>query len=177
MWVVSEPTVGSVTPKAWRRSSPDAIAGRYCCFCALDPCRRIVPIVYICAWHAAALPPEALISSRMTLAAVRPSPAPPYSSGISAASHPFSVSAATNSSGVAVGLEAAPVLAGEALAQLADGRADLAQLVGYREVHQSRAWSSSNLRAMTSCWISFEPSPRISTGASRYSRSTTNSCE
>ncbi len=26
--VVSEPTLGSVTPNAWRRSSPDAIRGR-----------------------------------------------------------------------------------------------------------------------------------------------------
>ena len=56
-------------------------------------------MMYICAWHAAALQPEALISSRMTLAAVSPSPAPPYSSGISAASQPASVSATTNSSG------------------------------------------------------------------------------
>ena len=55
--------------------------------------------MYICAWQAPELPPEALISSRITLAAVSPSPAPPYSSGISAASQPFSVSAATNSSG------------------------------------------------------------------------------
>jgi itaconyl-CoA hydratase len=46
--------------------------------------------VYICAWHAAALQPEALTSSRMTLAAARPSPAPPCSSGISAASQPSS---------------------------------------------------------------------------------------
>ena len=55
--------------------------------------------MYICAWQAPELPPEALISSRITLAAVSPSPAPPYSSGISAASQPCSVSAATNSSG------------------------------------------------------------------------------
>jgi hypothetical protein len=58
-----------------------------------------VPIVYICAWHAPALQPDALISSRITLAAVSESPAPPYSSGIRAASQPFSVRAATNSSG------------------------------------------------------------------------------
>jgi hypothetical protein len=33
--------------------------------------------MYICAWQAPALPPEALSSSRITLAAVSPSPAPP----------------------------------------------------------------------------------------------------
>jgi hypothetical protein len=56
-------------------------------------------MMYICAWQAPELQPEALISSRITLAAVSESPAPPYSSGISAASQPCSVSAATNSSG------------------------------------------------------------------------------
>ena len=56
-------------------------------------------MMYICAWQAPALQPEALISSRITLAAVSDSPAPPYSSGISAASQPCSVSARTNSSG------------------------------------------------------------------------------
>jgi hypothetical protein len=55
--------------------------------------------VYICAWQAPELQPLALISSRMTLAAVSPRPAPPYSSGMSAASHPSRVSADTNSSG------------------------------------------------------------------------------
>ena len=55
--------------------------------------------MYICAWQAPELQPAALISSRITLAAVSASPAPPYSSGISAASQPASVSAATNSSG------------------------------------------------------------------------------
>ena len=70
-------------------------------------------MVYICAWQAAALPPEALISSRMTLAAVRERPRPPCSSGMSAASHPCSVRAATNSSGYRSRLERAPVLAGK----------------------------------------------------------------
>ena len=55
--------------------------------------------MYICAWQAPEFPPLALISSRITLAAVSPSPAPPNSSGISAASQPSFVSAATNSSG------------------------------------------------------------------------------
>ena len=99
MLVVSEPTVGSVTPNAWSLSSPEAIFGRYSCFCASEPCRRIVPMMYIWAWQAPELQPEALISSRITLAAVSERPAPPYSSGISAASQPCSVRAATNSSG------------------------------------------------------------------------------
>ena len=56
-------------------------------------------MMYICAWQAPELQPEALISSRITLAAVRDRPAPPYSSGMSAASQPFSVRALTNASG------------------------------------------------------------------------------
>ena len=56
-------------------------------------------MMYICAWQAPELQPDALISSRITLAAVSESPAPPYSSGTSAASQPSRVSAATNSSG------------------------------------------------------------------------------
>ena len=88
-----------MTPNACNRSSPDAIRGRYRCFCSSEPARRIVPITYICAWQAPELHPEALISSMITLAAVSDRPAPPYSSGISAASQPSAVSAATNSSG------------------------------------------------------------------------------
>ena len=56
-------------------------------------------MMYICAWQAPALQPDALISSRITLAAVSERPAPPYSSGTRAASQPSRVSAATNSSG------------------------------------------------------------------------------
>ncbi len=56
-------------------------------------------MMYICAWQAPALPPDALISSRITLAAVIERPAPPYSSGTSAASQPSRVSAVMNSSG------------------------------------------------------------------------------
>ena len=82
--VVSEPVVGSVTPKACRRSSPLAILGRNFFFCSGEPCRRTVPMVYICAWHAAALQPLACIVSRMTAPARIGRPAPPYSSGISA---------------------------------------------------------------------------------------------
>ncbi len=96
---MSDPAVGSVTPNAWSRSFPVAISGRYRRFCSSEPCRRIVPMTYICAWHAPELQPDALISSRMTLAAVIPRPAPPYSSGMSAASHPASVNAWTKSSG------------------------------------------------------------------------------
>ncbi len=101
VWIaaVSTPAVGSVTPKAWSRSSPAAMRGRYACFCSSLPWRRSVPMTYICAWQAAAFPPEALTSSRIALAVARPSPPPPYSSGMSAASQPACVSAATNSSG------------------------------------------------------------------------------
>ena len=101
VWIadVSTPAVGSVTPKAWRRSSPAAIAGRYACFCSSLPWRRSVPMTYICAWQAAAFPPDAFTSSRIALAVARSRPPPPYSSGMSAASQPALVSAATNSSG------------------------------------------------------------------------------
>ena len=47
--------MGSVTPNACSRSSPEAMPGRYFRFCASLPCRSTVPMVYICAWHAAAL--------------------------------------------------------------------------------------------------------------------------
>ena len=76
------PLVGSVTPKAWRRSFPEAIFGRYSLFCASLPCLSTVPIVYIWAWQAAPLPPDFWISSRIAAAADMPSPLPPYSSGI-----------------------------------------------------------------------------------------------
>ena len=75
--VVSVPLAGSVTPKACRRSSPLAIRGRYCCFCASLPWRSKVPMMYIWAWQALALPPERWISSRMAAAADRVSPEPP----------------------------------------------------------------------------------------------------
>src|SRR5204862_3293654 len=68
--------------------------------------------------------------------------------------------------GVAIGLERSPVLAGEALAERAHRGADLAELGRQRELHYAGLRSSSR-RAMTSCWISFEPSPISSSGASR----------
>ena len=42
-------------------------------------------MMYICAWQAPAVQPEAWISSRIAAAARNGRPAPPYSSGISAA--------------------------------------------------------------------------------------------
>src|SRR5262245_56241221 len=66
--------------------------------------------------------------------------------------------------GVAVGLERPPVLPGEVGAEFADGRADLRELGRLLEVHVERLRSR---RAMMSCWISFEPSPIRSSGASR----------
>ena len=56
-------------------------------------------MVYICAWQAAPLPPDAWISSMIAAAADSGSPLPPYCSGISAARKPALVSAATNSAG------------------------------------------------------------------------------
>ena len=56
-------------------------------------------MMYIWAWQAAALPPERLTSSRITLASRTVSPEPPYCSGMSAASQPASVSSCTKCSG------------------------------------------------------------------------------
>ena len=97
--MVSVPVVGSVTAIDCRRSSPLAIFGRYCRFCASEPWRSSVPMLYIWPWQAPELPPQRLISSMMTDASVSPRPEPPYSCGISAASQPAFVSASTNSSG------------------------------------------------------------------------------
>src|SRR5262245_52079301 len=58
-------------------------------------------MTYICAWHAPELAPDLFTSSRITEASMTPSPPPPYSSGISAASQPASVKAFTNASGYA----------------------------------------------------------------------------
>ena len=94
-------------------------------------------MMYIWAWQAPELQPDALISSRITLAAVSERPAPPYSSGTRAASQPFSGQRRDELLRVAVGLERAPVLAGEAGAELAHGRTDLVQLLRRREVQLS----------------------------------------
>ncbi len=96
---VSEPASRSVTPKACSRRSPAASAGSQRAFCASSPWRSRVPIVYIWAWHALALPPAALTASRMTAACSRPRPLPPYSVGISTPSRPSAVIARTNASG------------------------------------------------------------------------------
>ena len=68
---------------------------------------------------------------------------------------------------VAIRLERPPILAGEAGAQLAHRGADLAELFRVCEVHGQTAVRSSSRRAMISCWISFDPSPIRSKGASR----------
>ncbi|MNF03712.1 hypothetical protein D3C80_2030830 [compost metagenome] len=82
-----------------RRHSPLAMRGRYFCFCASEPWRSSVFMLYIWPWQAPELPPARLISSITTLASVRPRPEPPYSCGISAAIQPAWVSALTKASG------------------------------------------------------------------------------
>ena len=69
--------------------------------------------------------------------------------------------------GVAVRLERAPVRAREAGAQLAHRGTDLAELFRECEIHGQTPVRSSSRRAMISCWISFDPSPIRSKGASR----------
>src|SRR6218665_186060 len=99
--VVSVPVPGSVTPIDCKRHSPRAMRGRYSSFCALEPWRSSVPMLYIWPWQAPELPPLRLISSMITEASVSPRPEPPYSCGISAAIQPALVSAATKASGEA----------------------------------------------------------------------------
>ena len=71
-------------------------------------------MMYICAWHCARrCSPEALISSRIAAAARIGRPAPPYSSGISAARKPASVSSVDELGRIGVRvLQLAPVGAG-----------------------------------------------------------------
>ncbi len=76
-WVVSLPVPGSVTPIDCSRHSPRAMRGRKCRFCASLPRRTMAFITYIWPWQAPALPPQRLISSRMTEASVIDRPAPP----------------------------------------------------------------------------------------------------
>ena len=131
MRVVSVPVVGSVTPNACRRNSPEAIFGRYRAFCAALPCRSSVPIVYICAWQAPPLQPEAWISSRMAAAAVMAEAAAAEFLGDERGEEPASVSAATNSVGIgALAVEPPPILAGKARAQRAHRFADRCEIGG-----------------------------------------------
>ena len=88
-----------MTPIDCRRSSPVAIFGRYFFFCASEPLRSRVFMLYIWPWQQPALPPERVISSMITDASVSDRPEPPYSSGISADIQPALVSASTNASG------------------------------------------------------------------------------
>ena len=105
-------------------------------------------MMYIWAWQASALQPEALISSRITAAARSGSPAPPYSSGISAPRKPASVSSLTNSSDrPARPSELAPIGAGIFLADRAHAFADfgiiLAERHHRRHVADTASCSSS----------------------------------
>src|SRR6184192_4065737 len=126
-------------PNACSRVCSLASAGRYLRFCSSLPCLRSVPIVYICAWALAALPPERLISSRMTAASATLSPDPPYSVGMSAASHPALVSASTNFSVLALAIDLTPVDVPEIGAELPHGGADVLAIRIVREVHLSPA--------------------------------------
>ena len=96
---MSLPVEGSVTAIDWRRSFPAAIDGSHARFCASEPWRNSVPMLYIWPWQAPAFPPLRLISSMITDASVSPRPEPSYSVGIIAASQPAPVNASTNASG------------------------------------------------------------------------------
>ena len=82
-------------------------------------------MMYICAWQAPALPPWRLISSRISAASLMPSPAPPYSSGISAAEPAALGQRRDELLGVgALAIELAPVLIREPPAELGDALPD-----------------------------------------------------
>ena len=109
-------------------------------------------MMYICAWQAPALPPARLTSSRITDASPSPSPAPPYSSGISAASQPAFGERVDELLRVGVArVDVAPVLVGVARAQLPHA---LAQLLrgDLRRAHAQpvRSVSGSGRAGMTS---------------------------
>ena len=155
MRVVSLPAVGSVTPNACSRSVPAAICGSHRCFCSGEPCRRIVPIVYICAWHADALPPDALISSRTTLASSNPSPAPPNSLRDEHAEPAAGGQRGDELLRVAVRLEPAPVLAREARAELGDRGADVGVVVHRPSLRPTRPQGGND--AIARCLRSSSP--------------------
>ena len=122
--VVSEPAVGSVTPNACSRSSPDAIFGRYAAFCSSLPCRSSAPMVYIWAWHAAALPPERVDLLEDHAGRGDPEAARRRIARGSARPASRARSARRRTPWDSVGLQPAPVLGGEPVAQLAHRVAD-----------------------------------------------------
>ena len=132
--VVSVPASGSVTPIACSRSSPLAIFGSHWAFCAAEPCRSSVPILYIWPWHAPALPPARLISSMITDASASPSPDPPILLRDQRRQPPRLGQRRDEGIGIAAGLvDRAEVLGGKSGAQGADGLAQLLELVGIVE--------------------------------------------
>ena len=87
-------------------------------------------MMYICAWHAAALQPARWISSRIAAAPESGRPAPPYSSGISAREIAGLGQRLHELRRVgALLVQLAPVLAGEARAELVYLLADLGMVV------------------------------------------------
>src|SRR4029450_1887618 len=139
--VVSEPALGSVTPKAWRRSSPVAIFGRYVFFCASEPCRSTVPMMYIWAWQAPALPPEGLIAPSVRAPSRPPSArAPPARPAVLPGDQRREVAGlgelVDEALGVlALGVEVAPVLGGVLLAEIGHRGLQRPLLVGEYERH------------------------------------------
>src|SRR5262249_18107442 len=98
---VSEPAVGSVTPKA-SSSSPAAIPGRQPRFIRSEPKWTTGAGGNMKKWtgEAPLVPaPERQTACMTTAASVIPSPAPPYSSGMMVPSQPRLASARTNSQG------------------------------------------------------------------------------
>ena len=129
IFVVSVPVVGSVTAIDWMRSLPAAMRGRYFSFCALLPLRSSVPMLYIWPCTAPELPPERLISSMITVAAVRPRPGAAVLLG-NHRGQPAGLHQRIDEL-LRVGLllvDLAEVLVGELAAQVAHGVADLLML-------------------------------------------------
>ena len=165
--VVSEPAVGSVTPNACRRSSPDGDPRQVALLLLLGavPQQRAHRVHLRVAGAGVAAGGVDLLEdhARRGDRRGRRRRTPPGSAP--RASRPRS--APDELLRVAVGLELAPVLAREIRRRArAPPRGSRPSSSGEREVHVSSA-PSSRRRAMISCWISFDPSPIRSSGASR----------
>ena len=93
--------------------------------------------MYIWAWQAPELQPDALISSRITLAVGEREACAPVLLRNEGGKPAVLGQRRHELLRVAVGLERAPVLTGEAGAELAHGRTDLVQLLRRREVQVS----------------------------------------
>src|SRR5437016_2134238 len=99
-------------------------------------------MVYICAWHAAALPPEAFDLLQYHARRGEPETGAAVLLGDEGGEPAVLGQRLDELMRVAVGLERAPVLAGETVAEVAHSTTDLEQLVGGGRAHEARSANS-----------------------------------